>query len=47
MTKKASKNKIKEEKFIIHPASIRRVKESFECSKKKATNGSEIFVEIK
>ena len=47
MTKKVNENKDKEEKFVIHPASIKRVKDSFERSKKKSSKGSDIFVEIK
>ncbi len=47
MTKKVSDHKGKEEKFVIHPASIKRVKDSFERSKKKNAKGSDIFIEVK
>jgi len=40
-------NENKEKKFIIHPASIKRVQESFERSKKKETKHSNHFIEVK
>ena len=40
-------NDKKEKNFVIHPASIKRVKDSFERSKKKSIKQSNFFIEVK
>lgn len=47
MTQKNKINTNHKDRFIPHIVAIKRVKDSFERSKKKQTGGSDKFVEVK
>ena len=47
MTQKSKMNANPKDRFIPHVVAIKRVKDSFERSKKKQAEGSDKFVEVK